>query len=115
MKWHAYSREKLMTISPATIDRVLQPIRVTHPNKSSTYTKPGSIIRKKVKVREYNWKPTEPGYLEADSVAHCGDTLQGDFVWSITFTDICSQWTENRATWNIGGKAVVDQMENIPL
>ena len=40
---------------------------------------------------------TCPGYLEADSVAHCGASLAGDFIWSLTYTDIASQWTEGRA------------------
>ena len=106
-------RQKLGSISPATIDRILQKIRIKHPNKTGTYTRPGSIIRKEVNVRAYDWKPTEPGYLEADSVAHCGESMQGDFVWSITFTDLYSQWTENRATWNIGGNAVVEQIKDI--
>jgi len=39
--------------------------------------------------------------------------MLGDFVWSITFTDRYSQWTENRATWNIGGNAVVEQIKDI--
>ena len=108
-------RHQLLTISPATIDRVLKKVRIKHPNKSGTYTKPGSIIRKEINIRKHHWNPTEPGYLEADSVAHGGHTMQGDFVWSITFTDRYSQWTENRATWNIGGKAVVEQIHDIQM
>jgi len=106
-------RQQLVAISPATIDRILKKVRIKHPNKSGSYTKPGSIIRKEINIRKHNRNLAEPGYLETDSVAHCGDTMQGDFVWSITFTDRYSQWTENRATWNIGGHAVVDQIKDI--
>lgn len=41
---------------------------------------------------------TQPGFMEADTVAHCGDSLAGDFVWSLTMTDICTGWTECRTT-----------------
>jgi len=50
---------------------------------------------------------TRPGYLEADSVAHCGSSLAGDFIWSLTYTDIASQWTEGRAVWNKGAAGVL--------
>ena len=47
-----------------------------------------------------------PGVMEADTVAHCGNSLAGDFVWSLTLTDIFSGWTENRAVWNRGYEGV---------
>ena len=50
---------------------------------------------------------TRPGYLEADSVAHCGASLAGDFLWSLTYTDIATQWTEGRAVWNKGAAGVL--------
>ncbi|HHL3494028.1 TPA: hypothetical protein ACQ53F_002895 [Legionella pneumophila] len=51
--------------------------------------------------------------MEADTVAHCGNSLMGDFVWSITMTDIFSGWTEMRATWNKGATGVMQGIENI--
>jgi len=51
--------------------------------------------------------------MEADTVAHCGTTLAGDFVWSLTLTDIASGWTENRATWNKGATGVLEQIKHI--
>ena len=48
-----------------------------------------------------------PGWFEADTVAHCGNSLAGDFIWSLTFTDIWSGWTEMRAVWNRGAEGVV--------
>jgi len=44
--------------------------------------------------------------MEADTVAHCWISLEGDFMWSLTLTDICSTWTENRAVWNKGYEGV---------
>jgi hypothetical protein len=51
--------------------------------------------------------------MEADTVAHCGNSLAGDFVWSLTMTDILTTWTENRATWNKGAQGVLAQIQDI--
>jgi hypothetical protein len=50
---------------------------------------------------------SRPGYLEADSVAHCGESLAGSFIWSLTYTDILSGWTEGGAVWNKGAAGVL--------
>ena len=54
-----------------------------------------------------------PGFLEADTVAHCGHSPAGDFIWSLTFTDIFCQWTENRAVWNKGAHGVLQQVKEL--
>lgn len=54
-----------------------------------------------------------PGFCEADTVAHCGDSLEGSFAWSITMTDICSTWTENRAIWGKGATDVVGKVKDV--
>ena len=55
------------------------------------------------------WNERRPGFLEADSVAHCGSSLAGDFIWSLVYTDLASTWTEGRAVWNKGATGVVAQ------
>ena len=54
-----------------------------------------------------------PGYFEADTVAHCGQSMAGRFVWSLTFTDIFSGWTENRAVWNRNARQIVKRIRDI--
>ena len=56
---------------------------------------------------------TTPGHIEADTVAHCGDTTAGNFVYSLTFTDLYSGWTELRAIWNKSGQAIRDHLQDI--
>jgi hypothetical protein len=46
-------------------------------------------------------------------VAHCGESLVGSFVWSLTFTDIHSGWTENRAVWNKESRQIVQRLKEI--
>jgi hypothetical protein len=54
-----------------------------------------------------------PGYMEADTVAHCGSSLAGEFGNSLTMTDLCSGWTENRATWTKLAEKIVPQFKDI--
>ncbi|MFH1853017.1 MAG: transposase family protein [Candidatus Neomarinimicrobiota bacterium] len=104
---------KLLAISAATIDRHLSPIRVTIGPKGLGGTKPGRLLRSQIPIRTHNWDITQPGFMEADTVAHCGNSLAGDFIWSLTLTDIHTGWTECRATWNNGATGVLEQIKDI--
>lgn len=105
-------RLMLTGISPASIDRLLKPIRVQHP-KGLSGTKPGTLLKNQIPIRTLHWDITLPGFMEADTVAHCGNSLAGDFVWSLTLTDILTGWTECRATWNKGSSGVLEQIKTI--
>jgi hypothetical protein len=104
--------QKLLAASPATLDRLLKPLKCQHP-KARGATKPGTLLKNQIPVKTHNWDVTQPGYFEADTVAHCGNSLAGDFVYSLTFSDIYSGWTENRATWGRGSHGVKNQVEDI--
>lgn len=103
-------REQVKKISPAQIDRLLAPHKVI---KGRCGTKPGGILKTQIPIRTDNWDITQPGFFEADTVAHCGTSLAGDFIWSLTFTDICSGWTSNRAVWNKGAHGIVEAIKSI--
>lgn len=105
-------REDLLRISPATIDRILKSSRVTY-GKSKSGTKPGSMLRTEIPVRAGIWEEEHCGFMESDTVAHCGNSLAGEFAWSLTMTDIASHWTENRAVWHKGAKGVVAAVQDV--
>ena len=107
------TQDKLLLISAATIDRLLKPVRVAHGRKGLSGTKPGSLLKNQIPIRTHFWDVSQPGFMEADTVAHCGNSLAGDFAWSLTMTDILTTWTENRATWNKGAKGVLLQIKDI--
>jgi len=107
------TQDKLLSISAATIDRILKPVRVTHGRKGLSGTRPGTLLKNQIAIRTDFWDVTQPGFMEADTVAHCGNSLSGSFVWSLTMTDILTTWTENRATWNKGAEGVRDQVEDV--
>jgi hypothetical protein len=106
-------RQKLLAASPATLDRLLRSARLQHRRRGLPGTKPGQRLKHHIPLRTDNDDVHQPGYLEADAVAHCGNSLAGDFVWSLTFTDIFSQWTENRAVWNKGAAEVVARVQEV--
>src|SRR3569832_1745050 len=80
----ARSRRLVHKISAATQDRLLAQARAEFPGKGRCGTKPGSLLRSEIPIRTGTWDLTRPGYLEADSVAHCGASLAGSINWSLT-------------------------------
>jgi hypothetical protein len=107
------ARAKLLRVSPASIDRLLKPVRAQAGRRGLAGTKPGTLLKRQIPLQTDTWDITRPGFVEADTVAHCGDSLAGSFVWSLTLTDIYSGWTECRATWNKGAQGVIVQIKDI--
>jgi hypothetical protein len=56
---------------------------------------------------------SRPGFLEADTVAHCGDTTAGLYVNTIDFVDIATSWIEQRAVWGKGERGVREQIKDV--
>lgn len=102
---------RLLKISPAQIDRLLRPARVQHPRKGICATRPGTLLRHEVPTRGGPPDTARPGSVEADTVAHCDDSTEGDYVNSLTFTELFSGWTENRAVWNKSADAVLVELQ----
>lgn len=87
----------LLHISRSSLDRCLASARFKQPHGLST-TKPGSLLKKNIPIRTFaDWKEDTPGFLEIDCVAHCGDNPSGQFLHTLTCTDICTGWTETLA------------------
>lgn len=81
-------------ISRASIDRCLKPARFEHRRGLST-TKPGTLLKKAIPVRTFTpWDEERPGFEEIDLVAHCGETTAGQYLNTLTVTDLATGWTE---------------------
>lgn len=106
-------RARLLKLSAATMDRLLEPCRAALGNRGRCGTRPGTLLRKDIPVRTEHWDVAGPGWAEADTVAHCGESMAGDFCWSLTVTDVHTQWTETRAVWNKGQHEVRGRIEEI--
>lgn len=109
----AATRQRLLKAKPRTLDRVLGPTRKKHGSRGLSGTRHGEYLKNNIPVKISHNDVTQPGFIQADTVAHCDVSLDGDFVWSLTFTDIWTGWTENGAVWNKGQHGVHQLLERI--
>lgn len=109
--------EHLLCISAATIGRILEPSKIR--TKKRGGTTPGKLLRTEIPIRTNFWDVNCPGYMEADTVAHCGGSMAGEFVWTLTLTDIDTTWTEIRAVWHKLAEnvrdGIIDIQANLPF
>lgn len=90
-------RTKVLQVSAATIDRrALSPARQHIDGQRKRRKGVGAAIRRSIPVRTFaDWRDPPPGFFEIDMVEHCGGVKTGgDFVHTLTLTDIASGWTE---------------------
>lgn len=94
--------DELRAMSPATIDRYLKPHKAAaYPAGGLSGTRPSHILRSSIPLRTATDDPiTVPGFLELDTVAHCGHTLKGEFLWTLSATDPVTGWTMLRTVKN---------------
>lgn len=100
------TKDLLLKISSASIDRCLRPVRIKAPHGLST-TKPGSLLKNMIPVRTFTeWDQERPGFMEIDLVAHCGNTTEGQYLNTLTCTDISTGWTDVTALLHRSQEAV---------
>jgi hypothetical protein len=105
------TKDLLLRMSRSSIDRCLAPARFNKPRGLST-TKPGTLLKKNIPVRTFaDWNEDKPGFMEVDLVAHCGDTTAGQFLNTLTCTDVCTGWTEPIALLRRSQEAVRDAID----
>ena len=100
-------RNQLLSMSPATADRMLRPYR-KHERRGISTTRSGTLLKKQIPIRTFqDWNEVKPGFLEADLVAHCGTQAEGSYLYTLTLTDVATGWTECLPLLNRGQEAVV--------
>ena len=122
LPWYQESKGKLLSkkeeqlllkISAPTIDRLLNKYRRKYNKKGLCTTKPGSILRQLIPVKTEQWDESRPGFIEADTVAHCGGSVSGYYVFTLNIVDIATGWTSQRALWGKGEMGVMIAMRDI--
>lgn len=100
------TKDLLLKISSASIDRCLRPIRCKSPRGLGT-TKPGSLLKSLIPVQTFTtWDEEQPGFMEIDLVAHCGNTTEGQYLNTLTCTDLSTGWTDVTALAHRSQQAV---------
>ena len=74
------TKKLLATASLATVERNLHDLRRGLVSRRMSQTKPGTLLKNQIPLQTGTWDVSQPGFMEADTVAHCGNSLAGDFV-----------------------------------
>jgi hypothetical protein len=87
-------RTGLLAMSAATMDRSLREARGQTGGRTRRRAAPSAAVRRSVPMRTFEgWDDPAPGFVEADMVVHSGPTAKGNFVQTLTLTDIATGWT----------------------
>ncbi len=101
------TKTRLVALSPATADRLLQAERQRSKPQGLATTKPGTLTKDAIPIRTFaDWDEVQPGFTEVDLVAHCGPSAKGEDLHSLTVTDVATGWTECLALRNRGQQVV---------
>lgn len=104
-------REKLLLASGRTLDRLLSPLRLAGGGRS--LTRPGTLLRQQIPIRGSVWEEGKAGWLEVDTVALCGGSVAGEFVWMLDGVDYATTWVEMRAMWGRGQQGTLAALQDL--
>jgi hypothetical protein len=104
---------QLLRISSRQIDRRLGPYKVKAKRRLYGKTKPGTLLKHQIPIKAERWEVDQPGFTEIDLVSHSGDRADGEFIYSLTLTDIHTGWTETYAVLGKSQAFVVEALEQI--
>ncbi len=102
--------QRLLSMSPSTIDRHLRSKKRTLKRRLYGRTKPGTLLRHKIPVRTEHWDVRRPGFVEVDLVVHCGSSASGEFINSLNLTDTFSGWVETQAVMGKGEGGILEAL-----
>lgn len=104
-------RERLVSASGRTLDRLLEPLRGQGVGRS--LTRPGTILRQQIPIRGSLFEEDKAGWLEVDTVALCGGSVAGEFVWMVDGVDYSTTWVEVRPIWGRGQAGTLEALKDI--
>ena len=103
----AREREALLSMSASTIDRRLRGWRrslVRQPRRKVPAT---TALKSQIPIRTWSeWQDVTPGSVQADMVLHCGESMEGFYLGTLTVVDVASGWVELRPAWGLGATRV---------
>ena len=107
-------KEKLLTISSATVNRLLGEYRKKNKLHGISTTKAEKNLNKLIPIRVFfDWDERVPGFFEIDTVSHDGGNASGEHIYSLTVTDVSVGWTEIRPLLNKAQRWVKESIEDI--
>lgn len=108
------TKQLLLSMSRATIDRQLKPARRGRLPHGRSTTKPGTLLKKSIPIRTWNdWDDAKPGFLEIDLVPHTVESTEGAYLATLNCVDISTAWSECMIPRNRSEHAVREALEEI--
>jgi hypothetical protein len=105
---------QLVRLSPSTIDRMLRPYRQRGGRKHLSATQRSKLLKSSIPIRTFaDWKEDKPGFLEIDTVAHCGESLAGFYLNTLCGVDVATGWIEPLPVWGKGQARVKSAVHRI--
>lgn len=107
-------RNLLVSVSAATVDRLLRVDRKKFRLKGRSGTKPGTLLKHQIPIKTWaDWDNAKPGFLEIDSVHHCGFSLYGEYIYTLDTVDVCTGWNECAAHLGRSEHNTISALEKI--
>ena len=107
-------RRQLLTLSPATIDRLLQPVRHARGRQPRRPSPSSGPLKQAIPLRTWSdWTGVRPGALQGDLVLHCGERTEGFFLTTLVTIDVATGWTEWAPVWGTSQKRVGSAIDQI--
>lgn len=104
------STKLLLSMSEGTLKKrigLFQKARRRRGGKSSTHP---SDIKEIIPIFTGPWEGKPPGYMQIDTVVHCGISLKGDMTFTLQFVDSNTYWSDRMAQWNKGEAATRESL-----
>ncbi len=107
LKVSTETQAQLVQMSASTIDRILRRHHCNGRRRGFSTTKPGTLLKNAIPVRTFSeWDEKQPGFLEIDLVAHCGESVDGFYLTTLSTVDVATGWVEPVAVWGKGQSRV---------
>jgi integrase-like protein len=107
-------QQALTAASPATLDRLLRPLRRRRGRQPRRPSPALGTVRAQVPIRTWGeWAGVAPGALQGDLVLHCGETLDGFYLTTVVAVDVATTWTELEVVWGLGHQRVGTAVHHI--
>ena len=103
---------KLTAMSAATLDRFLKPIRIQR-GLCTTKMPTAHCYKTAVPLQAKDWNITAPGFAQADTVSHCGESASGAFASTLTVTDLDSHWPQMRWVFTKHHTGIIQAIRDI--
>jgi hypothetical protein len=105
---------KLHALSLGTLKNRVGTMRTKENTLRGYSTTKPTAVQLLIPIRKsHTWQGLPPGYVQTDTVVHCGDLLSGDIIYSLGIVDFATYWSEYTAQWNKGQEATRESIETV--